>query len=413
MKVLVSSDTRFVRVDGRLYSTHMTYVGAWQRYLSVFEQVMPMARVEDKTELGPGLAAIEGEGVSCVALPTFRGPWEYLKCRGAVKAAVQAAVDQADAFILRVPSTVSTLVWRCLQKRGTPFGVEVVGDPWLALSPGAVKTRLRPYFRRRYTALLRRQVRQAAASLYVTEHALQRSYPPTPGRFTTHASNVNIRDEVVVGDVTERQRRAAELPERLQGRGEPVRLGFIGSFSQLNKAPDIHIRAAAALRQRGANVELHMVGDGHFLPAMRDLAAELGVGEAVVFHGRLPGGEPIFEFLDSTDVFVNASRQEGLPRAMIEAMARGCPAIGTKIAGIPELVGEDCLVPVDDADALAAAVQRLLGDGQRLREAIEANRRKAADYRASVLKPRREAFYQHVRQAVGADRAAGESSDGQ
>src|SRR5690606_12476224 len=103
------------------------------------------------------------------------------------------------------------------------------------------------------------------------------------------------------------------------------------------------------------DIRLRVVGDGRYREILENLARQLGVWDNVAFVGRLPAAEVRRE-LDNADLFVLASRTEGLPRAMIEAMARGLPCLGTRVGGIPELLPDDCLVPPDSPDELAGRI---------------------------------------------------------
>ena len=67
-----------------------------------------------------------------------------------------------------------------------------------------------------------------------------------------------------------------------------------------------------------------------------------GVEDDVQFMGVMPH-EKVFEWMDNLDIYIQPSDQEGLPRALIEAMSRACPAIGSTTAGIPELLSEDAI----------------------------------------------------------------------
>ncbi len=75
--------------------------------------------------------------------------------------------------------------------------------------------------------------------------------------------------------------------------------------------------------------------------------------------------------LDSADLFVSPSRQEGVPRAMIEAMARGLPCIGSSVGGTPETLPQEFLVPPNDRPRLAAEIMRVAANPN-LMEAMSA-----------------------------------------
>jgi glycosyltransferase involved in cell wall biosynthesis len=109
------------------------------------------------------------------------------------------------------------------------------------------------------------------------------------------------------------------------------------------------------------------------------------------------------DWLDRIDIYLQPSRQEGLPRALIEAMARACPALGSTAGGIPELLAPSCLHDVGDASHLAEQIRLAAAPGWQ-REQARRNHAHAAQYLPSVLQARREHFWQHARQLVEARR---------
>jgi len=359
MRLLVTLQAHCMRYGSAVFSEHLTYDAVWRRYREVFEQVLVAARMRDLPNVPAGVAKATGPGVEFFA-------------------------------------------WKYLRKTGRPFGVEVVADPYLSLAPGSVKSIVRPWARRSIVRRLQAQCREAQTALYVTTQALQQRYPPGPQTCAIGCSDVVLDDDAIVEDLSGRLEKLAGVPERLAGKGRPVRLGFIGSFSRMYKAPDVHIQAVARCVSQGADLLLDMVGDGGRLAEMQALARALGISERVRFRGRLPNGPPIFDYLDSVDLFLNASRQEGLPRSLVEAMSRGCPAIATDIGGIPELLGPACLVPVNDAPALAKRMMAFLIDVETLSAAARRNVEVAGGYARSVLDPRRREHYAELRRRTEA-----------
>ncbi|NJC70269.1 glycosyltransferase [Planosporangium thailandense] len=118
------------------------------------------------------------------------------------------------------------------------------------------------------------------------------------------------------------------------------------------------IEAAAALRGRGLDFTLALAGDGPERPALEELAARHGV------DARFLGARTdVPRLLADADVFVLPSLSEGLPNAVMEAMAAGRPVVATDVGGTGELLrGRGVLVPPGDAAALADGLERLLAD---------------------------------------------------
>ena len=278
---------------------------------------------------------------------------------------------------------MSEVVYSQIRGGGRPYGVEVVGDPYDSLARRSTPNPLWSLLRRRFVRILQRLCRDAYASTYVTSAALQRRYPPGPGKFTTHYSDVVINP-------------VAAPRESFPTTG-PYRLVAIGTLATRYKAHDVLLQAVAIAVQRGLDVQLAIIGDGQHLPEMKQLAQDLGISGRVEFLGQLPFGDAIFAELDRSHMFVMPSRQEGLPRALVEAMARALPCVGTTVGGIPELLRPEEMVPADNADALAAKFVEILPDCNRMRALSKINLEVAGAFSESSLRERRLAFYRHLR----------------
>jgi glycosyltransferase involved in cell wall biosynthesis len=395
MRVVVTTEARLIRTpDGAMW----TYAGPsyrfWTRYLSVFDGVRVVARVKPAAEAGGGAMRVDGPDVAVWPVPYYVGPAQYARRWSAVRRAVRAVAGDDDAVILRLPSPMSGFVAAGRRRRGSPYAVEAVGDPADMLAPGVIRHPLRPLLRARSTAVMRRLCREAAAVAYVTESTLQRGYPRRPGTPTAIYSSVDLDDDAYVA----RHRGAVADPA--------TRLVSIGSLEQLYKGIDTLLRALSRLADQ-RDVRLVHIGDGRYRPELQRLAAGLGVADRVTFVGTVPAGAPLRRLLDEADLFVLPSRTEGVPRALVEAMARGLPAIGTSVGGIPELLPVEFLVPPNDPAVLARRIRDLIADTGRMAAASAANLARARDFRAACLAERRDVFYRAVRDATAVARRRG------
>ena len=272
-----------------------------------------------------------------------------------------------------------------LRRTGHPYGVEVVADPYDAFSPGSIKSVLRPFLRWYFPRQLRQRCAGASAAAYVTTGALQQRYP-CPS-YAAGFSDVELPAEAWVS----RPRR--ETPEK-----RTFSLVTVGSLQQLYKGPDILIEAVHACVQKGLDLKVMLAGDGQYRPELEDRAAALGIRGRVVFLGHLPARDSVQAALDSADLFVLPSRQEGLPRAMVEAMARGLPCLGSAVGGIPELLPAEDLVTPGDVNSLASKIQEVVCDPARLARMSARNLHTAQGYREDSLRERRLDFYRTVRE---------------
>lgn len=400
MNLCITSEHRFDRTpDGAIWTQTMFARPFWSRYLAVFDHVRVIARVREVAAAAAGWQRADGDGVSFCALPYYLGPVQYLRALPALKRALRAAVGREEAVLLRVPSKIATDLMPALGAR--PYGVEALGDPYDVFAPGAVRHPLRPVFRRSFTRQMRAQCRGASAAAYVTERALQRRYPPAPGAYVTAYSDVELADEAY---------RTAPRPERAAG--GPVTLVTVGSLAQMYKAPDVQIDAVAHLVREGLDLHLVIVGDGKHRPELEARAAARGVADRVHFRGQLTAGAAVRAALDAADVYCMPSRTEGMPRAMLEAMARGLPCIGATVGGIPELLPPAEMVPPGDAGALAALMRAVVTDPARMAAMSARNLRRARDFHETVLRERRTAFYRALRERTEAWQGAARPSGG-
>lgn len=391
MRVVVATESRCLRTpDGRVWIQAGPDHRIWARYLSVFERVRIVARVLDVAMTPAGALRVDGDGVEVWPVPYYVGPRQYLLRRSSVGRAVRAAATDADAVILRVPSPIGALLAAERERRGLPYALEVIGDPHDVFAPGVVRHPLRPVLRHSSVRRLEQLCRAATAVAYETERHLQRRYPARPGVPTAAISSADLPPAAYV-----------PFPRSTPTTGASPRIVAIGSLEQMYKGVDVLLAALARLAVTGLRPRLVHVGDGRFRPRLEQLADRLGVTEQVTFAGVLPTTEDVRRELDAADLFAMPSRTEGLPRALIEAMARGLPAVGSAVGGVPELLAAEDLVPPGDADALAAAIGRFLTDPARTATASARNLARSRDFSAEFLTPRRTAYYQAVADATG------------
>ena len=386
MNLLVSSTGRFVLTpDGALWAPPSLEYAAWQRYLEVFEPVNLLARALQTAAPPHGWKKASGPGVQPKPLPHFVGAGGMIRALPTLQPLIRAALAEAEAVMLRLPCGIGDQVWYALGAE-RPYGVEVVGDPYEVFAPGAVRHPLRPFLRWWGPRQLRRECAQASAAAYVTAETLQRRYAPGARAFTTHFSSIEIgRPDFVAG------------PRQIGRDASNFALVTVGSLQQLYKGPDVLIDAVHHSLREGLDLRLVLVGDGKHRPELEARARNLGLDGRVRFVGELPSGPAVREELDRADLFILPSRTEGLPRAMIEAMARGVPCIGTTAGGIPELLRAEDMVLPGNARALAGKIREVLSDPDRRQQMLARNLVTAQSYEREVLRQRRISFYQYLR----------------
>lgn len=395
MKAIFAHDHRFIPSDGAVWSESQFEAGLWSRYLSHFDSLTVVGR---RGALPPGRTVVQLEkssapGVEFHLLPNLSSLRGLTLARPAAMREMQELVAAHDAVIARLPSEVGLLAVAAARATGKPWAVEAVGCPWDAMwhygnLTGRVYAPL-AWFR------MRGALRRTDHAIYVTRDFLQRRYP-TQARNTGVASNV-VLPKVSNTTLEARTARIAAMPTRPQS--QPLRLGLIGTLHNRYKGIQTLMAAIGKSRADLPPLSLHILGGGDRAPWQAE-AARLGVGDLVHFEGTLPAGAPVLEWLDEIDVYLQPSLQEGLPRALIEAMSRGCPALASTAAGIPELLPAEDLIKPGDTDALAALLLRCVTDRDWMAERARRNWAVAREYQAEVLDARRMRFWQSFRQSI-------------
>lgn len=388
MRVVIATEHRFARAeDGSVYSqTGGREYRFWARYLTVFDEVALLARVETARQLYPRESLASGPNVVFYELPTKLRPLDYLSLGYLLRRRVAEVGIAGSACILRVPGLVSSLLAPRLFQSNYPYGVEVVGDPYDVFAPRALQHPIRPVVRFLFTRWMQTQCARAAAAAYVTRSALQQRYPPRPDAFHSYYSSVDLPEQAFV-----------DQPRVYKKTAQEMRLISVGTMAQMYKGFDVLIEAVAISLKKGARISLTLVGDGRYRDRLRQQVEQLGLADHVTFTGQLPSGDAIRAKLDQSDLFVLASRTEGLPRALLEAMARGLPSIATDVGGVPELLPRACIVPPDDAQALSRKILELVANSDYLSQLSSRNLQKAREFEERVLNLRRRQFYKHVR----------------
>ena len=146
--------------------------------------------------------------------------------------------------------------------------------------------------------------------------------------------------------------------------GTPPTVLMVGRLAP-EKGHRVLVEAAALLHARGVDIVVELVGAGPERDALAAAAAASGIADSIRFAGEMPSDQVALR-LREADVFCLPSFAEGLPIAIMEAMAVGVPVVTTYLAGIPELVADGvtgALVPSGRADLLADALEHVLTDG--------------------------------------------------
>jgi glycosyltransferase involved in cell wall biosynthesis len=215
------------------------------------------------------------------------------------------------------------------------------------------------------------------------------------------ASAVSACSQYSLGPLAERRPDALWLPYGADRKvfdgpterkpGPPWRLVHVAS---LNKVKDQGtLLRAVRLVHNQAPVELDFIGEDTLGGSVQRLAAELGLGPVVKFHGFKPV-EELAPFYHQAHVYVHSSLFESMGAVVLEAAAAGLPTVGTSVGIIAEMAPEAAVaVPVGNPEALAQGILSLLADGQKRSSLARAAQQFARTYDADWTAAKCEELY--------------------
>lgn len=385
MKALYIHENFYYRQGGaeHVYSAAQFGYEYWDAYRQHFSHLTIVGRDAGLVKQGQHkhYNLSSGKGVSFALMPNLSGPRNLIKNRREVKEKLAALIAEHDAVILRNANEICWLAYFEARKQGKAVAVEMTGCQWDAMwhfvNPLAKFYAPIRHLQGRYLAW------KADAIIYVSKEFLQGRYPSKAPQ--AYASNVRIQKPS-----------AAVLTKRLkriEKAKTPYRIGLIGALHHGLKGIDVAIDAMAKMLKRSPDLAtLHILGHGD--PSIYDAQIEKrGLKGKIIFEGVLPSGAPVHKWLDSMDLYIQPSFHEGVPRATIEAMSRACPVLGSECGGIPELIPEGWTHKPGHVAKLADDMERLLQDRRTQVSHAKKSFKKAMQYTADKLEPRRQKFW--------------------
>ena len=183
-----------------------------------------------------------------------------------------------------------------------------------------------------------------------------------PAKIAQHYNGLDL-ERMKVREGLQREEALAmfDLPQ------EPSRR-FVSIVANLHypvKDHPMFLRAAAQVRAAVPDAAFIIAGEGHLMPSLRELAAQLGIRDDVFFIGRC---ENVPALLFASEVGVLSSKAEGFANAILEYMAAGLPVVATDVGGVREAVedgGTGYVVPAGDDKKMAERIIELLSDSTR------------------------------------------------
>jgi glycosyltransferase involved in cell wall biosynthesis len=189
-----------------------------------------------------------------------------------------------------------------------------------------------------------------------------------------------------------------------QALGIPALASVIGTVGRLSpeKGHACFLQAASEIVRQYPDTRFLLVGDGPERAALERLAGEAGIAGATIFAGIR---DDVPALLAAMDIFVLPSLIEGMPMALLEAMAARKPVVATRVGAVPQVIDDGkngVLVAPGDAAALAAGIKRVLRDAAAAQGWAEAAYRTVEqEYSAAVMAEHYAALYRETENDTG------------
>jgi glycosyltransferase involved in cell wall biosynthesis len=287
------------------------------------------------------------------------------------------ALGEADLVCIDMPCELGFLAALVCKLRRKPFLVQILGDWKHAVLFSGPRTLGRRLKAAAGDWMVRRMVRNSRLVFAQGRGLYDKHARDNPTAMKSDCVRSTISKEIFY------RRPSTKFHD-------PIRLLSVSHLGPL-KGLDVLIKAIQCLSAQGLSVEWWCAGDGSCRQSLEDLVRNLGLVDRVRFLGYVPHGSELFRLYRNADIFVLPSLTEGLPNALMEAMAHSLPVVASEVGGVPGAVRhgiEGILVEPGHPDLLADAISKLADDLDQVNEMRRAAFSRAQQFTAEALAER-------------------------
>ncbi|MGN0398090.1 MAG: glycosyltransferase family 4 protein [Candidatus Fimimorpha sp.] len=390
MKALFCYDGPLYKDENGDYYDSILNDQMFQRYFKVADSLELLIRTREirKSQAEKKMSKLMNPSINVTECPNLSSISGLIRNYRLAKKIIEERIKVADLIFIRVPSVIGNYSVDICEKLGKKYLLEVVGCPWDSYWNYSLKGKLVAPIA---TQMMKRRVKQAPFVLYVTNNFLQKRYP-TCG-MNINCSNVELQpatETIIENRIT-----------KIENDRQKMIIGTAAGLDVLYKGQQYVIRALGELKKQGYDdIEYQLIGGGTGA-YLQKVAEECNVVEQVNIIGQIPH-DKVFEWMDSLDIYAQPSRQEGLPRSMIEAMSRGLPCMGARTAGIPELIDDEFIFSNSktEINEIVNIILRLYRDKDLRKRVAKRNYLEAEGYSRDILVNRRTSFFETYAKSV-------------
>lgn len=295
-------------------------------------------------------------------------------------AIIKDTVKSADCVSLKMSLPNSIVGWLFAKLYGIPFVLESGGDCFLSLwYHKGIKHKIIAFPLELLVKVIHRMSKHI---IYVSKFYLQSKYP-------SKARQIGCSDTVLF---TPNEDVLKSRIDKIENHKGPYYLGLIGATNAEYRGHDTLIKAAALLNNKGYDVRVLFLGGGTANKKRQIVARQHGICDKVEFCGRLMH-DKVLDWIDDIDILVMPTKAETLGRAVIEAMSRACPVIGTIETALREQLGSDCLVHATDVTGIVSIVELIISNKDFAKNCAYENFYRAKKYDSKFTYDLRANFY--------------------
>lgn len=353
MKALFVFDTVLVKDNDNYYGMTLTYDFFKERYLSSYDEITVTTRAKEKSEIKGNLEGYKitnGKNVNVEPIEFYHEIPDVIINNKKIKKELTKKIKNNDKIIIRLPSILGIVACNICQRLKKQYLVEMVACAW----DGYIN-HTNPFGKIIAPVIFletRKCVKKAYKVLYVTNYFLQKRYP-TKGKIIS-CSDVILKEP----DKSVLNRRMTKI-NNMDKKNE-IKLCTVANVGMKYKGHKYVIKAISKLNKKDHKYKYYLIGNGD-QNRLKKYSKGKKVQDDVIFLGSLPH-DKVFDVLDEIDIYIQPSLQEGLPRALLEAMSRACPAFGSNAGGIPELLDSNVIFKKKNVSKIISLLNNISED---------------------------------------------------
>lgn len=354
--LFIQGGSRLKLSDKGLWYTDSNFtMEVWERYMAICDHLTILLRREGKIYTNEECikrfnAVPDCTNVSVVPLDDFMASRLSIInpfLRKKIYNAIYEQVKNVDKIIIRSVSEYTVMCMEICKTLNKKYLLEVTGFPKESYQNHSLIGKL---MANRYERMGKELAHYADAAIYVTDEALQKRYP---------CKKMLGCSDVVLQDVEDSVLDSRIRKIKLKKSNDIIKIGTAAFLDVKWKGQRNVIRAIAVLKNKGiTNIQYEMIGTGNGHHLIK-LAEQLGISNQIKVLGAKPHKE-VFDWLDEIDIYIQPSYQEGLCRAIIEAISRGCPVIASNAGGNYELINNEFIFPCGNYKLLAFLIEKMI-----------------------------------------------------